>query len=473
MSQDRSGRQRSVDEQHEDNQRAAAAHGMALGEPYREKNGVSASRYSSKTRDAFGQLLADLETGAFGAEVLMLWESSRGSRRVGEWLTLIELCEECGVKVFVTTHSRLYDPANPRDRRSLLEDAIDSEYESNKMSARSARAAAAGAAAGRPHGRCPYGYQRVLDPRTGRLATWEPDPVEAPVVVELFERIKRGHSLRGVAKDFDGRGIVNRSGRPFTAPHLRDMLRKVLYTGRRTHRGEVLDGTWPPLVSEEIFFAVRRIISNPDRKTTRHGRAVHELSMIIRCDVCGGPLAVTTRTDRPGGGPRYQCQFRGCVKIDKAGVDEVVIGVIHAYLSRPDVFEELSASPEDSAEAERVAGELAQLRAQLAEAELEVPASIAEAKTMAQLREGLAARITAAETRQRELTVPAELLSLIEPGGHVAERWRDAPVAARRRAAQILLSPEILGEVRISRSPVPGHRVDAIDRIVWRRQSER
>src|SRR5712692_272344 len=130
VSQDRTGHLQSPDEQHADNERAGQAHGFTLGKPYREANGVSASRYSTRARDAFGELSADLRKGRFGADVLVLWESSRGSRKVGEWVTLIEACEAAGVKVHVTTHGRTYDPANARDRRSLLEDAVDSEYES-------------------------------------------------------------------------------------------------------------------------------------------------------------------------------------------------------------------------------------------------------------------------------------------------------------------------------------------------------
>lgn len=35
--------------------------------------------------------MADLEDGSFDADVLGIWESSRGSRRTGEWIDLIEL----------------------------------------------------------------------------------------------------------------------------------------------------------------------------------------------------------------------------------------------------------------------------------------------------------------------------------------------------------------------------------------------
>ncbi|MBQ3358480.1 MAG: hypothetical protein IJG47_06210 [Microbacterium sp.] len=54
-----------------------------------------------------------------------------------------------GVRIWVTTHNRLYDPTNARDRRSLLEDAVDAEYESDKTSERRKRSAKAAAEAGR------------------------------------------------------------------------------------------------------------------------------------------------------------------------------------------------------------------------------------------------------------------------------------------------------------------------------------
>ena len=193
VSLDRSGRARSIEEQHDDNQAAAEARGVTLGKPYQDKS-VSASRYSSKIRDGFGQLLVDLEKGRFAADELWVWESSRGSRKVGEWVTLIELCEQRRIKIHVVTHGRTYDPGNSRDRRSLLEDAVDSEYESGKISVRLKRAAAANAAAGKPHGRAPYGYRRRYDERTRKMIAQEPDPIEAPVIRELFEH--RGRTPR-------------------------------------------------------------------------------------------------------------------------------------------------------------------------------------------------------------------------------------------------------------------------------------
>lgn len=76
---------------HDDNERTTARHSIVItNAPYMD-NDRSASRYASKARDDFARLVEDLESGAFGADVLVLWENSRYSRRTSEWLHLMEL----------------------------------------------------------------------------------------------------------------------------------------------------------------------------------------------------------------------------------------------------------------------------------------------------------------------------------------------------------------------------------------------
>jgi hypothetical protein len=108
VSVDGSGVKESESEQHEDNERTRLEEGWARGRTYQDTG--SASRYARKTRDDFGKLLTDLRTGVF--------------RRDNE------------VRLHVTSHRRLYDLNNPRDRRTLNEDGVDSAYESAKTSMR-------------------------------------------------------------------------------------------------------------------------------------------------------------------------------------------------------------------------------------------------------------------------------------------------------------------------------------------------
>jgi site-specific DNA recombinase len=484
VSLDRSGRARSIEEQRHENQEAASARGVTFGAPYKDES-ISASRYSDKVRDDFARLLADLEHGRFGADELWLWESSRGSRKVAEWVMLIELCEQQGVLIAVTTHNRVYDPANGRDRRSLLEDAVDSEYESGKISARAKRAAAANAGAGKPHGRSPFGYGRRYDERSRKMIAQEPDPIEAPVIRELFERVRSGHSLRSIARDFERRGIRTRSGKVFSPQHLRVLATTAAYAGLRVHDSEgrgagrghspqpgtpgvtVVKATWEPLVSEATYRAVQRLLNDPKRVTTRPGRAKHLLAGIAVCDKCEGPIFATFRHEMPC----YQCR-KGCIRIQKADIEELAEGVILDYLARPDVHDALSRAEADNDALQAVRDELSATRARLAELGDAAAAGTISIATVIRAEPKILATITDLERREAELATPSALQGFINPGADAARRWQAAPMSARREVARLLLTPEMIGELRITPRPAgwPGGRhVPAYDRVVWRK----
>jgi DNA invertase Pin-like site-specific DNA recombinase len=484
VSQDRSGRARSIDEQHDDNERAAEAHGFILNGKLYSDTSISASRYGTKVRGQFGDLLADLEHDRFGADILVLWESSRGSRKVGEWVTLIELCETAGVRIHVTTHGRTYDPANARDRRSMLEDAVDSAYQSDKASDAIQRAAAATAARGEPHGRIPYGYTRSYDPKTRKLVSQDPEPAEAAIVREIFARLRKGHSLRSIASDFAERGVRTRTGKPFEASHLRDIALRPIYGGLRIHEpgnrsGRYhgsLDGavtaTWKPLVDRETFSAVRAMLTAPERLTSRPGRARHLLSLIAACDVCSGKLSVSYRRhdDRRR---MYECRERSCVRIGADALDQYAERVMLAYLARDDVIAQLRAGPSrDDEELAKVRGDLEAARAELMSLRKLGSKPVGDpqrlsAASVAAIEPGLASQITGLEERERELTTPHALAGIITPGKDVARRWKAAPMPARREVARMLCSPAMLGQLRVGRSPKPGHDVAPELRVTW------
>lgn len=471
---DRSGREKSQDEQHDDNKRAADAQGWRLSAAYRETG--SASRYATKARTKFASLLADLGSGGFNAQILIVWESSRSSRQVGEWVALVEACERAGVGIFVTSDSRLYDPAEPRDRRSLLEDAVDSEYESAKISKRAKRATAAGAVAGRPHGRCRYGYRRTYDPATGRLAAEVAERAEAKVVRELFKRLYAGHSLRSIAADFGERGIRTRSDLVFSAQHLRSLALNPAYAGQRVHdpkrRGGRLSAdavytvaAWPALVKHDVFLAVVAKLTAPERVTTRGGRAVHLTSMVGRCDVCGGPLSV--RNNR---GPEYRCRDGGHVRIGRGELDAFVETVIWAYLEDPRNAEWLAAR-DNGPEVQAARDLVTDIKKEHRDLAGEVGANRLSAALAALAEPPILQRLREAREALRVLETPSALSGLIGPGVDVRRRWKAAPISARRDVVRLLMSPEVIGELRVTHTPRRGRGqlVTVDERVVWRR----
>ena len=465
VSVDKSGRERSPEEQHADNQRAAVALGWELGEPYRDVGSASrcANGGNRGCRPGFDHLVADIQRGRFGAGVLVLWEASRGSRRLSEWARFIETCETAGVRIHVTTHQRTYDPANARDRRSLQEDGTDSEYESAKTSARSIRAAASAAVDGRPHGRVPFGYRRVYDPATGRLAGQEKEPVEAAVVAELFDRLERGHSLRAIARDFEIRGVRSRTGKVFSAQHLRSLALGDVYRAKRIHLGTLTDADWPAIVPERQWLAVNRRLADPSRRTSKPGRAKHLLSLIARCDVCGGPLTARYRR----GSRDYVCRGSSHVRVEADELDAYATAAMLGYLSRPDNVERLVAPEASDERLAAVRAEIAAVRAELDDLADQVGRGALSATLAARAEPRLLERLRIATTREAELSTPSVLRGILGPGDDVAHRWDLAPVSARREVARLLLSPDVIGELRVARSPSPGHRTDIADRVVW------
>ncbi|MHA3724151.1 recombinase family protein [Leucobacter sp. HY1910] len=306
VSKDKSGEGKSPKQQHKENARAAQSQGWKLHPHPYEDNDRSASLYATKQREQFNQLITDLEEGKFDADILGLWEASRGSRRVGEWLDLIDLCSKNRVKIWVTTHSQLYDPANARHRRSLLEDAVDSEFESAKIRERIKRDVRAAAEEGRPHGKNLYGYRRIYDETTRRLLRIEEHPDQAWVVQEAAERILGGASFYSVAKDFNERGIPPRRPRHekrehhykkptmgWTAPAIKQMLTMPAYAAKRIHNGEIVsDAIWPALIDYEVWQKLQNVMSPSHRKRTNNWPGRHLLAGIAVCGVCGAGTRV-------------------------------------------------------------------------------------------------------------------------------------------------------------------------------------
>lgn len=472
-------RERSPNQQHGDHQKDAERQGFTLhANPYRDVG--SASRYATKARDEFDRMIADLQAGRFDADGLALWEGSRGSRKMSEWALLLDLLAEGRKAVWIHTHGRMYDTTNHRDRRTLLEEAVDAEYESGKTSDRLIRDHADRAAAGRPAGRVSFGYRAAHDVRTGKLLGRVPDPVNGPLVVELFERFTSGDSLRGVSKDWETRGIVNGTGKPFTVGHLRCMLRNRTYIGERVHmpgkrsrwfldpeHATITPGTWEPIVDREVFFLAQAILTDPSRLNTRYGEQ-HLLSGVARCDHCSNRLYAM----RSNGKRIYRCRDKGCVHVPEDDLDALAVRRILDYLTSPQVYEGLEQAHETvHTELAELDAQLSQARHELLDLETRVAAGRLTLDFAEKVEPGMRARLAEMQTRRDGLTTPSVLRGLIAPGEDAPERWAAITDVSRRRGiAALVLSPPMAGQLRVTRSPIRKRPVSAEQRVVFVRE---
>lgn len=483
VSKDRSGVLQSPRQQHQANERHAERWKWSLGDPYEEVEALSASRYATRARAGFERLVADLEAGRFGARILILWEPSRGSRKAGEWVRLVDACQALGVLVYVTSHGRAYDPRRHRDRRNLLEDALDAEEESGKISDRTRRGTDSAAEAGLPHGITPFGYRRRYDEVTRQLIVQEPHPEEAPLIRELYRRLHGGESLRSVAADWDERGIRTRGAgsrapRPFTPEHLRALAMHASYTGYRVHvpgrkagvkvygLDRAAKGAWEPLVSLDLWLGVTGMLSEPSRRShpslARPGAARHLLTRIAVCH-CGVSLDARVRGTRR----LYVCRDAGHVSIPADELDKLAEEEVFAYLEREDVLQALKPAEGAAPELQDARDKLALEVASLDDWRAKARKGAVSADSFAAIEPGILERVTALEIRVKTLSLPASLGG-IEPGTRVRKSWADALLPARRRALRMLFSPGMMGTLTVGPSPYRYAPVEL--RVTWVRK---
>lgn len=452
VSDDKRGTSGSTGQQLDELGEDAIEHGWSMGDPYAD-DGISASEYGVKVRGGFARLIADLEAGSFAASILGIWEASRFSRQVDEWTPALKAMAAAGVRVWVSG-DRLYDPANPTDRTRLLRIALDAEDESHRTSRRVLRDVRKGAKEGRPHGWVPWGYRRVYDPITRKLARQEIVESEAEVVRTIYRRLLAGDSLRAIARDFEEQGARSRTGKVLSAQVIRDWATSPTYAGMRRHQpkkngrrgGDLHPAQWPAIIDMKTWEAVQRLLTDPDRKTRRDGLGKHLLSFIAKCGTCGGPMSTSQRENQ--GGAHYRCHQRSCVQINEALLDQVVEARVLEELRKPWRVEWSEAQRSNDPELKRVRDELADIDRQLRELGEQLRHRKISPALAAAAEPGLLEDRDHLARRMRELLVPPELLNLEQRRDQIVTNWDGLTTAAKRTVVRTLVRYH-LGELRI------------------------
>jgi site-specific DNA recombinase len=439
-------------------------------------NDLSASRYARRERADFERLIEAIRAGK--GDVLVVWEISRKERDLAVYVQIREMCVDAGL-FFWLVGGVLFDLRDKNDRMMLGFQAVQAEWMADSIRDNILRGIVGAAEAGRPHGRITYGYRRIYDPRTRALLRQEPDTEtrtatgedgtiseysHAGVVREIITAVAAGTPLTKLERSFTDRGIPSPRGRLWWRGVIRKIATNPAYIGKRVFRGQIVgDGIWPALVDEETYWACVRLLDDPSRKTSRPGRAVHLLSHIVACGVCGGPLSAQ-RVSRNRTGPMYySCTRRRCAAVKAETLDEYIQRVVVAWLSRPEVFEDLSAGVGD----EQVAHDRAE--AQRLRAELEDWRKLAEtgdvsAISFARAEKGLLAQIAAHEQRAADAGVPPVLRGRIGPEAVAA--WAALGddtgdgTAVKREIIRTIADIRLRSAGKGSRRPFGRHRLE-------------
>lgn len=490
-----SGKQKSIADQNAENRAAARDAGWTVAEELSDP--VSASRYGRKVRENWARIGELLPT----IGVVVLWEASRGDRTLSTWIAFVDACREHGVKVHATSHRRTYDPQVARDYRTLAEDGVEATYEVDRLSARVRRGRAARAASGKPASQPAFGYTRVYDATTAEYLREVENPEQAAIVRDIFASFAAGEPINGLAARMHRAGVPTprparaTAGRLGSTPPVwrSNTVRKILTNQRYAphpdnpdrgclvhRRGQpdeaVYVGTWPPLVDDRTWRAVRDRLGLDDQ-TVRVGRrysAPGHVKYLLSGSVhlmrtpCGGIV-----TGSPG---RYMCATDHCTSVPMAEADRYVTELLIARLSKRDARRMWVV--DDSAT--KVADwELAQLEQQLAENLEEYLADRLSAKAYAAKEQRLAPLIVDAKRRARPSGAPLAVLELLDAAkvarDNVRPTWDKLTVLARREVVAAVFASltvaKAAGFPPITRWSLPEERLAIVaDRISheWR-----
>lgn len=144
-------------------------------------------------------------------------------------------------------------------------------------------------------GQAKTGYLNVREtkPEGGEIRTISVDPVRGPLVAKAFELFGTGQYsgtqvLQTVtAAGLTSRGTRRRPTKPLSLNTLYSMLSDRYYVGYVSYDGQEYKGRHEPLITEELFDRVQRVLVLRGGGGTRERRHNHYLKGALWCGRCG------------------------------------------------------------------------------------------------------------------------------------------------------------------------------------------
>jgi site-specific DNA recombinase len=471
-SQDKKEQGKSVGDQGVLNAKEIRSHGWTDSASFTD-NDRSASRHATKEREEFERLIEKIQAGK--SDVLVIWEVSRNQRDLAVYVKIRDMCIEVGLN-FWLVGGVLYDLRDKNDRMMLGFQAVQAEWLADSIRDNVLRGIVGAAEAGRPHGHVTYGYRRIYNSRTRALERQEPDTevlvataadgttkeyTRAGIVKEIFDDVTSGEPLIAIERKLNERGVPSPQGKQWRRGVIRTIAMNPAYIGKRVLRGEIIgDGIWDAIVEADTYWASVRLLKDPDRTTTRPGRAVYLLSYVIPCGVCGGPLSRQVARRRTWSKELYSCLKKRCAAAPMDVLDEFVERTVVAWLSREDIHDILAAHTATDAEVAHARAEADRLRGELEDWRRLAETGDVTAISFARAEKGLLDQIAQHEQRASEAGIPPVLRGRI--GKEAVAAWAELgdEVAVKRDIIRLVANIKLLPAGKGSRKPFGRHRLD-------------
>ena len=272
---------------------------------------LSASKDTEKRLD-FLRMIEDSAKGTFNT--VLVWKLDRFARDRYDSAHYKHLLKKNGVRVISAT-----EPIGEGPEGIILEAMLEgmAEYYSAELSVKIKRGLKENALKGINNGgRTAFGYQLVGEKDGPKH--YEPDPVTAPYVREIFARYADGDDTKLIADDLNKRGITTNYGGKFHYSTIATILANRTYLGEYRYADVVNENAFPSLVDKATFDRAQERLER-NKHTPAAGKADEKylLTTKLFCGDCGAPMAGESGKGRNGNIHRYyKCmnakRKRGC-----------------------------------------------------------------------------------------------------------------------------------------------------------------
>lgn len=198
-----------------------------------------------------------------GVQVIIAYKLDRISRNTDDYSQIRLLLKRYGVE-FRFTSEHFEDTPSGRFLENMM--ANVAQFDNDIRTERSINGMKEAMREGRYVWQASYGYSNV---RLAGKATICPNE-KAPLVRKLFEAIAGNtQPLEVIRNQLIREGLCDGRGRPLSRTHFYVLIRNPVYAGWIVKFGEKHKGTFEPIVSEELFEQVQRVLqakTNPNRQ---------------------------------------------------------------------------------------------------------------------------------------------------------------------------------------------------------------
>ncbi|ABD10294.1 Recombinase [Frankia casuarinae] len=255
-------------------------------------------------RPAFQEMIARIKADRHIKHVFVYALSRFARNRYDDAIMMMTL-ERLGVQLHSATEKNLDTTPAGQAMHGMI--AVFNEYQVRvsgedikyKMGQKAKKGGTLGVA--------PLGYLNVREQFEGReVRTVALDPERAPFVVMAFELYATGkfnfHTLRDALTEagFRTRPTKQWASRPISINKIGEMLRDRYYLGYVRYDGEEYEGRHEPLISQELFDRVQRVLYAERRAGTRHRTHDHYLKGLVWCDRCRRRLIIMPGKSKSG-----------------------------------------------------------------------------------------------------------------------------------------------------------------------------